>query len=88
MQWVDTSHYVATKTSHVGRVKCDRPDQKKQAGSPGWGLGHEADLILVKNINFYANLDESLGDIGSFKIYAAWHERGTKNWNMERVVSV
>jgi hypothetical protein len=29
----------------------------------GWGLGHEADLIPVKNINCYETLDDSLGDI-------------------------
>jgi hypothetical protein len=44
--------YVTSKTSHAGRLKCDRPDQKRYLGPPGWGLGHEADnLTPVKNIN-------------------------------------
>jgi hypothetical protein len=52
-------------------------------------LGLEADnLILVKNINCWETLDDSLRNIRWIKIYATWHAKGTKNWNMECVDSV
>jgi hypothetical protein len=44
--------YVTSRAFHAGRVKGDRPDQKRYPGPPGWGLGHETDNITpVKNIN-------------------------------------
>jgi hypothetical protein len=81
--------YVATKASHAGRVKGNRPDKKKRhPGPPGWGMGHEADnLIHVKNINCSETLDDSLGNIGWTKISVTWHVKGTKNWNMDCVDS-
>jgi hypothetical protein len=54
--------YVTSRASHAGRVKGDRPDQKRRPGPPGWGLGLVADnLIPLKNINCKETLDDSLG---------------------------
>jgi hypothetical protein len=43
--------YVAIRASHAGRVKGDRPVQKRYPGPPGWGLGHEADNLIPVKMN-------------------------------------
>jgi hypothetical protein len=38
--------YVTSRASHARQVKGDRSDQKGYHGTPGWGLGHEADYLI------------------------------------------
>jgi hypothetical protein len=41
---------VASKASHLGQFKGDRPDQKRYPGPPDWRLGHEVDNLIPVNI--------------------------------------
>jgi hypothetical protein len=48
--------YVASRASHAGWVKDDRPDQKRYPVPPGSGLGHGADLIPVMKYKLLGNI--------------------------------